>query len=82
MTYQDIFGYPKPVNLKSMPKPDTFEDMRIIASKLSQGFPFVRVDLYSVGDGPKFGELTFTPGIDAFYSLEYQKALGDKIQLP
>lgn len=80
--HPEYYDHSKPVNLKSMPKPDTFEDMRIIASKLSQGFPFVRVDLYSVGDGPKFGELTFTPGIDAFYSLEYQKALGDKIQLP
>ena len=80
--HPEYYDATKPVKLKSMPRPNSFEEMKIIASKLSEGFPFVRVDLYSIGDKPIFGELTFTPGIDAFYSLEYQKKLGDMIQLP
>ncbi len=80
--HPEYYDPTKPVSLKTMPKPDGFEEMRAIASKLSQGFPFVRVDLYSIGGRLVFGELTFTPGINAFYSLEYQKELGAMIQLP
>ena len=32
-----------------------------IAKKLSEDFPFVRVDLYVYHDNPIFGELTFSP---------------------
>ena len=42
----------KPVNLPEMLK---------IASILSEDFPYVRVDLYSIGDKIYFGELTFYP---------------------
>lgn len=80
--HPEYYDKTKSVRLKSLPKPNSFDEMKLIASKLSQGFPFVRVDLYSIGDKPVFGELTFTPGIDAFYSLEYQRILGDMIQLP
>lgn len=80
--HPEYYDQTKPVRLKSLPKPNNFDEMKLIASKLSQGFPYVRVDLYSIGDKPIFGELTFTPGIDAFYSLEYQKLLGDMVQLP
>ena len=72
----------KPVVFKDVPKPVCFDEMAQIASKLSQGFPYVRVDLYAINEKPIFGELTFTPGFDAFYSLEYQKTLGEMIQLP
>ncbi|HSX43217.1 MAG TPA: ATP-grasp fold amidoligase family protein [Candidatus Saccharimonadales bacterium] len=44
------------------PKPRNLLHMLDIARKLSADFPFVRVDLYSVGDKVYFGELTFTPG--------------------
>ena len=43
-------------------KPDTLPQMLDIAARLASQFPFVRVDLYSVGDRIYFGELTFTPG--------------------
>ncbi len=33
-----------------------------VAAKLAAQFPFVRVDLYSIGNRIYFGELTFTPG--------------------
>ena len=42
-------------------KPEGFEEMLAIAEKLSQPFPFVRVDLYNQNGRIYFGELTFTP---------------------
>lgn len=53
------------------------------AEKLSQGFKFVRVDLYNVNGKIYFGELTFTPsaGVDTGYTEEGNKLLGDKINL-
>jgi hypothetical protein len=42
-------------------KPANFEEMILIASKLSAGFDFVRVDLYNVDGKIYFGEFTFTP---------------------
>ncbi|HKU18732.1 MAG TPA: ATP-grasp fold amidoligase family protein [Candidatus Saccharimonadales bacterium] len=49
--------------IQTLPKkPDNLPEMLQIARKLSENFPFVRVDLYSIGDKVYFGELTFTPG--------------------
>lgn len=45
----------------SLPKPSGLDDAFRIADRLSQGFPFVRVDLYLTGRGVRFGEMTFTP---------------------
>lgn len=36
--------------------------MKRVAAKLSEGFPFVRVDLYEVNDKVYFGELTLYTG--------------------
>lgn len=44
------------------PKPPTFDKMKEIARILSKGLPFVRVDMYSVGNRIIFSELTFCPG--------------------
>lgn len=46
---------------QNIPKPDNLEEMLSIARKLSQGFDFVRVDLYSVNNKIYFGEMTMTP---------------------
>ena len=35
--------------------------MKDLAAKLSEDFPFVRVDFYVENGRPIFGELTFTP---------------------
>lgn len=43
-------------------KPRTLAKMIEIARRLSEDFPFVRVDLYSINNKIYFGELTFTPG--------------------
>ena len=45
----------------TLPRPKTLDEMFAYADKLSEPFPFVRVDLYSLGMQIRFGELTFTP---------------------
>lgn len=49
------FGY-------DLPCPKRLSEMVEIASKLSEGFPYVRVDLYDLDQSVLFGEMTFTPG--------------------
>lgn len=45
---------------ESLPKPESFEYMLEVASKLSAEFSILRVDLYEVDGKIYFGELTFT----------------------
>ena len=49
-------SYPK--NIKPIPKPNNFSEMLSVATELSKGFSFVRVDLYSNGNQILVGELT------------------------
>ena len=51
----------------TLPKPEGIDEMFAIASELSKGFPFVRVDLYNVDGKIYFGEMTYYPdgGFDA-----------------
>lgn len=44
-----------------IPKPINFERMLAMASQLSAGFDFVRVDLYNIDGRICFGEMTLTP---------------------
>ena len=46
-----------------IPRPGALEEMISIASRLSEPFPFVRVDLYLINGSPIFGEMTFTPDV-------------------
>lgn len=48
-------------NPEGVKKPEKLAMMLKIAEKLSDGFLFVRVDLYEVDGRVYFGELTFTP---------------------
>ena len=50
-----------PASDRGIQKPDNFDEMISIAEKLSEDFPFVRVDLYDVDGKIYFGELTFYP---------------------
>ena len=70
-------------NRRLLPKPQRYEDMLKIASKLSEDFPYVRVDLYNCGDKVFFGELTFTPfsGIQSFYKQPMLDELGRFVSL-
>ncbi|WP_376696613.1 ATP-grasp fold amidoligase family protein [Wenzhouxiangella sp. EGI_FJ10305] len=63
---------------RETPRPTQFDQMVNIASKLSSGFSFVRVDLYAVDDRIYFGELTFHPesGTAPFSDFQADLELG------
>ncbi len=65
-------------------KPENLDKMIETAKILSKGFPFVRVDLYSVKERIYFGELTFIPssGLDPNHTPYGEILLGDMIKLP
>lgn len=67
----------------TVPKPEGMDRMFEIAAKLSEGFPFVRVDLYNVNGSIYFGELTFYPasGFDANRLPEADLYFGNLIDL-
>lgn len=64
--------------------PKTFCEMKNIAEKLSEGFPFVRVDLYSIDDKVYAGEMTFNPGggFTPYYPVSFNEKLGEMFKLP
>ncbi len=68
-------------------RPKHFDEMVTIATKLSEGFDFVRVDLYDLASGILFGEMTFTPnsGIcpyEGTWTRERDEYLGSLWRLP
>lgn len=63
-------------------KPACLEEMARVAGRLSQGIPFVRVDLYAVNGTVKFSEMTFLPGMHHGYTESFQEELGQEISLP
>ena len=63
-------------NNKINKKPLNFNKMIDIASKLSKGFEFVRVDLYNINGNIYFGELTFTPACGMINNIN-QSALDE-----
>jgi len=65
-------------------KPQSFEEMKRLAAKLSKGLPQVRVDFYDVNGHVYFGELTFFhwSGMTPFNPIEWDKKFGEKIKIP
>lgn len=53
--------YREGVSRPAIARPMNFEQMMSIASRLSTGFDFVRIDLYNLNGKIYFGECTFTP---------------------
>lgn len=75
-------GHP---NAKVVPhKPETFDEMKKLAGKLSVGIPQVRVDFYEVNGKAYFGELTFAhwSGMKPFRPEIWDKVFGEFIELP
>lgn len=70
--------------MADIPKPPNFDEMRDVAVKLSEGFIFVRIDLYSINGKTLFGEMTFFPtgGIKRLAVERLNKEMGDLIKLP
>ena len=68
---------------KQWSKPKTFEKMKEIATKLSQGIPQVRMDLYEVNGQVYFSEFTFYDwaGGMPFGTYEQDLELGKLIDL-
>lgn len=67
----------------ALPKPQSLNKMLEVASKLSTGFPILRVDLYEVGGKVYFGELTFTSlgGFMDYLTPEILLEMGRKVDL-
>lgn len=67
---------PDPNHIEIMP--EYLNKMISIVEKLSDGFKFLRVDLYNVNGKIYFGELTFYPasGMGAFVPEEWDEKLG------
>ena len=63
--------------------PQGFDSMKNIAAKLSEPFPFARVDLYNENGKIYFGEITLSPamGLNHTDKPETLKSLGDMMDL-
>ena len=74
-------GHPNSIMLPNKPK--SFEDMKRLASILSDGIPHVRVDFYEVNGKPIFGELTFCHfgGMVPFEPEEWDYKFGEWLDL-
>ena len=66
-----------------IPQPQHFEEMKEIANKLCQGFPFIRVDFFDTPDKLLMAELTFYPGggLTPYHPESFNKQLGDMFDL-
>jgi hypothetical protein len=64
-------------------KPQNFDKMVELATKLSKGHRFLRVDLYNLNGELQFGELTFFPdsGICKFIPEKWDENLGELLSL-
>lgn len=78
----NIRGKNAPENF-TLPKPKCIDEMFAIASRLSKGLSFARIDLYECSGQVFFGEITFFPdsGFDANLLKEADEYLGSKISL-
>lgn len=64
-------------------RPSKLNEMIQLATRLSMGQPFIRVDFYEINGKVYFGELTFFPtdGMGLFEPEQYDRILGDYINL-
>lgn len=69
---------------KEIKRPTGFDEMRVLAKKLSKGIPHVRVDFYDINGHIFFGELTFFhwSGMTPFVPEEWDYTFGSWIKLP
>ena len=76
--------WPAPDYSRTFEHPEGFDKMLEICRTLSEGIPFVRVDLYNVAGKIYFGELTFYPtsGFGPFTDPAWDEKLGSWIKLP
>lgn len=67
-----------------IPKPKNLEELLWVAEKLSEDFPFARIDLYNINGKIYFGEITWFPGggLDTFEPSTWDVALGERLHIP
>ena len=89
IAFYDMQWNTLPVFYKQSPcvpveKPKHFEKMKEIATKLSQGLPFVRVDFYDTEEKPLVGEMTFYSGgfLNKFTPDAFDFEMGKHFVLP
>ena len=85
MDFNHMPFHKKHLNAEVCPdKPRNFEAMKVLAAKMSQGLPAVRIDLYDVNGKIYFGEYTFFSGsgFGPFHPDEWDEKLGELIPLP
>lgn len=77
------FEHGFPMSKSTHKKPKNLSLMIEIAEKLSEDFPFVRVDLYNINGKIYFGELTFYPGngFGVFKPDVYDSVIGSYLDL-
>ena len=65
-------------------KPDGYDEMVMVAEKMSENIPFVRVDCYLIDGKPYVGEMTFFPwgGFQKFKDEKWNDYLGSLEELP
>lgn len=88
--YYDMDYSPLPLYTRDPPafiepsKPQNFEQMKVLAAKLSEGIPHVRVDFYENNGKVLFGEMTFfhMGGFSEIHPKEWNLLMGDWIRLP
>lgn len=68
---------------ENIEKPEKLDEMLEIARKLSEGIPFLRVDLYYVSGKIYFSELTFFPasGFERFVPEKWDYTFGEWLKL-
>ncbi len=73
-----------PMSGRNLTKPEHFDEMKQLASKLSKGLPQVRVDFYNINGAIYFGELTLFHhgGIVPFHPESWDYEFGNWIKLP
>lgn len=73
-----------PSSDKKIKRPKNLNKMIDFSEKMSCGMPFVRMDWYEIDGALYFGEYTFYPGtgMEEFNPEEWDKKLGDWIELP
>jgi hypothetical protein len=78
------FNITYPSSARDIPRPGNIETMISAARALSRGFPFVRVDLYSLRERVIFGEMTWYPGggLEQFSPAIYDLHIGQALTLP
>ena len=86
LAWKNVLPYVNPALSANryIPKPEGYEEMIEAAETLSNPFPFVRMDFYSIKGQIVFGEMTFTPssGIDLDRTDAAQMKMGKLIRLP